>query len=457
MRGDRYSLLMQIEIKTLHEIREEAPGLKQPGDWLVINIEPRMSWPTVAQSFEFEGHEIWLIPINETAYPALAVRNPKFKRDEAYAMLYRALSVISWLENAGAIVESRGGGSPLFPAYGSNRRSNVVQRFPFDLTDLPAIDSDVAKLALALLREGRGLNHPAYSFLSFYRVVERAIPNGKVRGAWMSDAVERLEDRRAKEALATLRESYTGDVSIHLRDSGRSAVAHATKEPVANPDNPQDYQRLHRERPIIEALAVMAIEEFFGIQTQHTIWREHLYELRGWKPIFGPDLIALISAGEKPAGAQIIDLPRINLRLRSSEPYDPLELLQPTGWAVHETKAEVQYRSRDGYVHVVLLLDFAAERLVFPLDVGLQFADDGTVEAARTGKFITTFIHAYNGNGELQVWNAEDDSLMSKCDAFIPMNALFNPEGAQAELDRWDAQIVRRAMHQVARPRRTTR
>lgn len=262
----------------------------------------------------------------------------------------------------------------------------------------------------------------------------------------MSEAVERIEDRTAKEALAKLRESYAGDVGMHLRDSGRSAVAHATKEPVANPDSPLDYQRLHRERPIIEALAVMAIEECFGIQTKHTIWKEHLYELRGWKPIFGPDLIALINAGKTPDAAQTIDLPKINLRLRLSEPYEPLELLHPTGWAVHDSKAEVQYRSRDGYVRVVLLLDFAAERLVFPLDVGLQFADDGRVEAVRTGKIITTFIHAYNGNGELQVWNAETDTLMSKCDAFIPVNVVFNPEGAKAELDRWDAEIVRRAM-----------
>lgn len=437
---------MQIQIKTLQEIREEAPGLKQPGDWHVINIEPRMSWPTVAQSFNFEGHEIWLIPINETSYPGLAVRNPKLKRDDAYAMLYRALSVISWLEDAGATVESRGGGSPLFPAYGGSRRSSVVQQFPFDLTDLPAIDSEVAKLALALLREGRGLNHPAYSFLSFYRVIERAIPNGKARGVWMSEAVERLEDRGAKEALAKLRENYAGDVGKHLRDSGRSAVAHATKEPVANPDNPSDYQRLHRERPIIEALAIMAIEEFFGLQTRHTIWQEHLYELRGWKPIFGPELIALISAGELPDADKILDLPAINVRLRLSAPYEPLEQLQPTGWAVHDSKAEVQYRSRDGFARVVLLLDFGAERLVFPLHNGLQFVDDGTMEAAQTGKVLTTFIHAYNRNGELQVWNAEDGSLMSKCDAFLPVNVIFNPEGAKAELEAWDAEIVKRAM-----------
>jgi hypothetical protein len=29
------------------------------------------------------------------------------------------------------------------------------------------------------MREGRGLNHPGYAFLSFYRVLEVALPNGQ--------------------------------------------------------------------------------------------------------------------------------------------------------------------------------------------------------------------------------------------------------------------------------------
>lgn len=437
---------MPVELKTLHEIREETPGLKQPGTWLVINIEPRMAWPTRAQCFDFEGHQIWLLPVTQDAYPGLAVRDPKLKRDAAYAMLYRALSVISWLEDAGAIVEGRGGGSPYFPIYGVRDRSNTTLQDTFDLTELPVIEGDVAKLALALMREGRGLNHPAYSFLSFYRVIERAIPGGNERGAWMSEAVDRLEDRIAKEALATLRKDYDGDVGKHLYDSGRSAIAHATREPVANPDNPLDYQRLDRERPIVEALAVMAIEEIFGVQTSQTIWRQHLYELRGWKTIFSPALIDKIKNGDELAPDEIVDLPIISLRLRRSGPFEPLERLQPIAWGVHNGKGLVQYRSRNGFATVTMLLDFGAERLILPLDDGIQFADDGSVGAARTGKILTTFNHAYNGNGALQVWNEEDGSLMSRCDAFIPVNVIFNPDGAKAELDAWDAEIVKRAM-----------
>jgi hypothetical protein len=435
---------MQIQIKSLQEIREETPGLNQPGDWLIINIEPRMAWPVVAQSFKFDEHELWLIPITDSCYPGLAVRNSKLKRDATFAMLYRALSVISWLEGDGATVVSRGGGSPLFPAYGARRKSNFIQQGAFDLTELPVIESDVAKFALALIREGRGLNHPAYSFLSFYRVIERAIPDGTARGVWMTDAIQRISDHEASDALAKLRESCVGDIGKHLYDSGRSAVAHASREPVANPDNPKDYERLDRERPIIEALAVMAIEEIFGIQTQQTVWREHLYELRGWKHRFPPELIQRIIEGRTPDEGQEVDIPTINMRLRCSEPFEPLESLQPTGWTIHDCKAVLQFQSRDGYARAAVLLDFAAERLIFPIDIGLEFDDDGTVEAAQTGRILTTFVHAYNCNGELQIWNADDGSLLSKCDAFIPVNVIFRPEGAKAELLRWDSEIERR-------------
>ena len=48
----------------------------------------------------------------------------------------------------------------------------------FNVTSLADTTDEKALLALALMREGRGLNHPAYAFLSFYRVLKVAFPNG---------------------------------------------------------------------------------------------------------------------------------------------------------------------------------------------------------------------------------------------------------------------------------------
>lgn len=449
MAGPAYTVtcpLMRIDIKNLSEIRDETPAFQKGGDWKIINIEPRMAWPTKAQNFEFDGEDVWIIPVTKDAFPGLAIRNSGVNSEETYALLYRALSLLAWLEDAGATVHSRGGGRPFFPHYGTDNPPRHITQSPFDLTDLPEVENPNAKLALALMREGRGLHHPGYSFLSFYRVIERAIPDGRDRGPWMAEAIDRLEDHRATEALARLRETFDGDVGMHLRNSNRNAVAHASGDVVANPDEPGDYSRLNQELPIIEWLAVAAINDFFGIQTKHAAWQQHLYELRGWKRLFGPDLLGLIRNGQEPPAGQTIDLPEIDLRLRRSEPFEGLDRMRPTGWAVYDRKIEVQYRSSDEYIHLRLLLDLEEERLRFDTANSLQLNDDGSAMAARAGKTIARFLQDYFLNGELQVWDSDDGSLISKCDAFLPVNVMFNPDRAKAELDAWDAEIVRRLM-----------
>jgi hypothetical protein len=105
---------------------------------------------------------------------------------------------------------------------------------------------------------------------------------------------------------------------LHLRESSRHAIAHAQADPIINPDDPRDARRLRSELPIIEALGVLAIEQRLGIQSGHTIWKEHLYELRGWKPVFGAAIIAAVLAGEPVQEDPQIDAPVLNVRLRRS-------------------------------------------------------------------------------------------------------------------------------------------
>ena len=195
----------------------------------------------------------------------------------------------------------------------------------FDLSDLPAVEDGAGKLALALMREGRGLNHPGYSFLSFFRALETVIPNGPARGAWVTANIDRLEGHRAKDALDKLRADVQSDIGKHVRESGRHAIAHARANPIINPDDPRDARRLELERPIIEALAVLAIEDHLGIRTSHRAWREHLYDLRGWKRILPLPVIQASLLPEPPDVQANIDLPQINFRLRRSNLFPLLE------------------------------------------------------------------------------------------------------------------------------------
>ncbi|SCW56339.1 methylamine utilization protein MauJ [Ancylobacter rudongensis] len=436
--------MLNLQVKSFHDALAETPDLKVNGEWLCINIESRTAWPTKPQAFIFEGRQVWVMPLSTDCYPGLATRKPSdMDHDECLALLHRALSVLTWLENAGAtVVQMSGGNIPRM--MGMRLGLGYAIREDFDLSDLPTIESPRGKLALALMREGRGLNHPGYSFLSFFRVLETAIPNGKIRGTWVTDNIDKLDGHRAKKAIEKLKATVEGDIGEHLRDSGRHAIAHASSEPVIDPDDPRDSRRLEAELPIIEALAVLAIEEHLGIQTTQTIWKEHLFELRGWKGIVPHTVIEASRSGIPPEFEGSIDLPIINFRLRRSEPFPLFEGMIPARIGITDQRVELVYRSADGLAELTFWLNFAAERLEFDIDSSLILHDDGSAAAVRNGKQICRFIWDYFCNGEIQIWDADTGRLLSRVGAFIPINMMANHDGHVAELAKWDEIIQSR-------------
>lgn len=441
---------MLFERKSLNDILVDTPDLRVNGDWLCLNIETNTAWPTKPQSFSFEGHTLWLMPLSTDNHPGIAFNRPaNVGRDDAWALLHRALSLIAWTQNTGAMVAYMSGGN-LPRMMGLDKTRGFALRDDFDFSDLPHVEDERTKLALALMREGRGLNHPAYAFLSYFRVLETAIPDGQARGAWVTDNIENIEGHRAKEALAKLKESVQGDIGVHLRDSGRHAIAHAKADPIINPDDPRDAKRLQAELPIIEALAVLAVEKHLGIQTSHTIWKEHLYELRGWKIAFGEKVIADVLAGIPPAEGQNVDAPILNVRLRRSPPFTPFEGMIPLQASYGHGRVEVVYRSEDQLVDLIFWLNFADERLEFDPQRSVVARDDGTPQAARNGKEIDRFFRDYFGNGEIQMWDRDTDTLISRCDAFIPVNCYLDIDAANAAIDRWDAIIAERELAAAA-------
>lgn len=415
------------------------------GEWQCLNIETRTPWPTKPQTMIFEGHTLWLMPHTTDHYPGIAVNRPvNLSADDTWALLHRAISLISWIENTGVMVTSMTGGNlPRMMGLGK-ATFGVALSDTFDFSDLPPITTSQGQLALALIREGRGLNHPAYAFLSFYRAFETAVPDKHARVPWIREKIDKIQGHRATEALKKLKQNITGDIGKHLRDSGRHAIAHASIEPVINPDDPRDARRLREELPVMEGLAVLAVETELGILTRTTLWKQHLYELRGWKLLFGDEITSAMAANVDPPRNLEIDLPPINVRLLRSAPFPPLMGMVPVQGAFGEQKIEVVYRSTDGLVDLVFWLNFATERLEFDPSKSLVAFDDGSVGAARNGKELHRFFCDYIGNGSLQMWNADSGELISRCDAFIPVNCFLDNEANAAIAAQWDELIAAR-------------
>jgi hypothetical protein len=249
--------------------------LAQNGEWIVANISTNSFWPVTAQKVRWRGVDIWIMPIMKGFYPAVAVKVPPGKsRVECEELVLRFLSTLSWVEERGFIVEGGGlAGGNLPRPMGRDKERGFSICDEFDLSYFPEVTDEKATLALGLMREGRGLNHVGYAFLSFYKVLETAFPKDEKRIAWISASIAGLTDFGVKEALDGIRaqgSTAPDDIGTHLFKSGRCAMAHGARKPIVDPDKPGDMRRLGSELPIVRALAVKAIEAVFGVETRGT-------------------------------------------------------------------------------------------------------------------------------------------------------------------------------------------
>jgi hypothetical protein len=415
--------------------------LAQHGAWVVANISTSSHWPIAAQKVRWRGTDLWIIPITKSTYPAVAMRVPSWMgRAACEELVMRFVSMLSWVEERGFMVDGIGGGSLPRPM-GRNEEQGFAICEEFDLSYFPEVTDDRASLALALMREGCSINHPGYAFLSFYRVLEVAFPAGK-QGIidWISGAIGRLTGFGIKEALDGIRSqgiTTAEGTGSHLYQSGRCAIAHANRKPIIDPDKPDDVRRLRSELPIMRSLAVMAIEEELGVETRGTNFHKHLYELDGFKKIIGSDIVDRLLKGVAVAELPTVQLPNVSVRVRRKAHYAPLEGLRCTRMGQHDKLLELHFESPQGDIKFRFALDFGAERIQFDLFRDIEVRDSLSVRSAERIYDATRFWQDLFGNGQLHIVNSHTGELIGRKDAYIPLNMFFDDEGAAAELAYW--------------------
>jgi hypothetical protein len=419
--------------------------LAQNGHWLIANVSTDSCWPITAQKERWRGVEIWIMPVTRSTFPALAMKVPPGKSEgECQELLLRFLSMLSWVEGRGFMVEGGVGGGNLPRPMGRFKEHGLSICDEFDLSYFPEVIDADAMLALGLMREGRGLNHAGYAFLSFYRVLEVAFPQATKRVSWISASLSNLTGFGVKGALDGITAQGVSDIGKHLYESGRCAMAHASRQPIIDPDKPDHVRRLSSELPIMRELAAKAIEEVFGVETRDTDFRKHLYELKGFKEILGPDIVRHMQAGTTPPGQPTLQIPDISVRIRRKERYAPLEGLRCQRVGRKDKLLHMFFASLQGDIELAFSLDFGAERIDFDLFNDIGVGDSGSTESAERVHEVRRFWQDYFGNGQLQIFNADTGELIGRKDAYIPLNMMFNAEGAAAELAYWKAEAERR-------------
>lgn len=391
-------------------------------DWAVIGVETGVFWPTNETIVEFEGHQITLRPETKDLAPTVIMQCKGLTLDEGLHLLRRFLSSLSWVHGAPIREIASGGGShPHGIGKGAGARL-INPNFTADY--LPAPKEPKAKLALALYREALSVNSVAYQFLGFAKVLNILYEKGKDQIAWINKNVDQVTDHRAKGRLAELRKQGV-DVGDYLYTSGRCAIAHAYATPVVDPEDPEENRRLHRDLSLIQALAEDLIERELGIKSAQTVWREHLYELGGFRLLLGDE------AADQIKNLQPIDLrktrawPPLSIRMRGKPIFPALDKLKVTqSLIIGNGGVQLKCESEDGLVEAELFLDFKNERLVMGPEGKVQIKDNRSAASVRHAIDYLRFRKHYYLNGELEVYDADHETLLGRCDPYIPVNIM---------------------------------
>lgn len=299
---------------------------------------------------------------------------------------------------------------------------------------LPAPTNESARTALAFYREGISLDNPFYSFLSLYKAFSVAIPNGRARDGWMTAKRDALEDKKACERVTEIEED--GDqVGSYLYEKCRHAIAHADREPYVNPDNTDDHYRVTKDIPLMRNFTELAIEESFGINRASTIYREHLYELQGFREILPKNIVERLKQGQELHGTLEIELPDQYLIIAKRGPVQhPLPPMTIVRGGYVDGGLVLDFRSNAGGIELRVMVDFMGEKLRFdPMSGFVIFQNRNNRLTAEEELAALRFQKGILSNGCLEIWDPNAGLRLGCSECYIPMNCMVNHEYFEEE------------------------
>lgn len=352
------------------------------------------------------------------------------------------MSGLAWIRG-GRLVETFSvciTGCPIFIGKGKGRH---IDDAPIE--HLPDPSDQKAELALALYREASAVNVIPCQFLGYYKIINILRDSGKDQKAWIANAVPRLADADAVRRRDQILQAH-GEVAEYLYTSGRCAVAHVFQDPVINPDNPEDAQRLATDLPLIKALAEHAVEHEFGVKSFRTILREHLFELEGFRELFGDETVAELKAGKSVDSTRLGIPDRMPVRLKEQPRFSAFEGLADSVTAADHGVVRVRLRRDDGLLEAVVLLCFPDERLFFDLIHNAVIRDDGSLTAAEAVLDFIQFERAWMANGVNDLWDSETGRRLGQSAPVMLVNCRPDWDAIDREIDGVKVEIERRKL-----------
>ena len=426
----------------LHFFGDRVTDLyKQHLGWVTAEVATSIAWPLEDVLVHYDGDDYFLRGTGKdhSQQPCLTMRTSPLQTDtQALHRMYKFGSILGWY--LGGYVDLGGHATSSHPIrYGrmDAAKSGLVmgEWQKFDCNYMPIIPSEEARKALAFWREGQRLYrvHDAYSFLSFYKVIDSQFTKarGRDKGAWIKAAIPKLESHAAKR-VAELMELGL-DVADHIYESGRHAVAHASiGEVIVDPDLVEDRNRIHKDINVMQGLAGLFIEQELAIPNRMQVYRERdrLMPLYKYIP---PGIVEKAKVSDAMSRRALnLDGMRVNVSIWPEEALPGLNNLTLKVSAVRAGIARAMASNADGSVRLVFYFDFNKGEAHTALEedfasLGRDRDVDGVVAAL---EYFCEVIG--NKTAEIEL----EDRAKIQCKVVIPVNIMPGPtiEGVKAKI-----------------------
>lgn len=390
--------------------------------WLSFAIHTSIAWPQDDVALNYEG--CWYIlkgvdPSKNHGACLLVQYDSEEDKKLKVKKTYLFASILGWFK--GGVVDVENYISSSHPCiYGGSTILGLTTQAGtknFSCNYMPVISSDKTRKALAYWREGIKLRnlHEGYSFLSFYKVIESQFTKGREKGNWITNAIPELTNT-AKERVDELQNAKI-DVSTHIFVSGRCAVAHATEgEENIDPDSVEDKLRLHKDMPIIIALARKYISEVLCVPTQLELLdlRDSLLPLK--------EIISHSHLQELKQGGSILrrklELNKqiVSIAIWPDKPMPQLEKLRLEVIRAHNGIAHIYATSNNESLKLAFCLDFVNGKAHTNLEGSIIKANSTPEQEVAYLEFTKNVI--CNQTIELHLESKE----IITCEVVIPVN-----------------------------------
>ena len=401
---------------------------QRPCIWLVVAFESAIRDPRDQLEVEYDGLKLYIKPSQDEYCDLMAVFvEPTQERDDIRIRINRFMSAMAWKDSQYYISRGSAGGGAR-PEHRNTPRFNyrekrhnpyvVISRFDFEHLQVPT--NDRQRLALALYREALGANQGFYKFLSFFKILNIIYDKVSEQAAWINGHVQQVRDYFSLQRLHELQASGI-NIGEYLVRQGRNAIAHAFQQPIRDPDVITDIVSVKKDADLMQGLATVMIEEELGFPSLSKIWREHLYELEGFRALFGEALTARLKSGEDVLPQEVPAIPPLTINLKEKPLYQAFSNLSFRIASCQRGKVFLATDTTQHAVHIGVVLDFPDERLELSIE-SLTINRQHSQYSRQLETSLLEFLIDYFSNGFLQVVDDTTHKRLSHKTAFVPVN-----------------------------------